>query len=80
MQKANIYSKTSGMLEPRPRAWPYETLGFGYLYHLIDGTVNRFNANTKMVVVDGPPGKLTFVVLSTGVFRFFWGERRSSEL
>lgn len=53
--KANIYSKTSGMLEPRLKPWPYETLGFGYLYHLIDGTTKRFNANTKMVVVDGPP-------------------------
>ena len=57
MPKANIYSKTSGMLEPRLKPWPYETLGFGYLYHLIDGTTKRFNANTKMVVVDGPPGE-----------------------
>jgi len=53
--KANIYSKTSGMLEPRLKPWPYETLGFSYFFHLIDGTTKRFNDNTKMVVVDGPP-------------------------
>jgi len=53
--KANIYSKTSGMLEPRLKPWPYETIGFNYLFHLIDGTTKRFNDNSKMVVVDGPP-------------------------
>jgi hypothetical protein len=45
------------MLEPRLKPWPYETIGFNYLFHLIDGTTKRFNDNSKMVVVDGPPGK-----------------------
>jgi hypothetical protein len=51
------------MLEPRLKPWPYETLGFGYFFHLIDGTTKRFNDNTKMVVVEGPPGKESSAVL-----------------
>lgn len=52
----NIYSKTSGMLEPRAKPWPYETLGFNAWYHYIDGTTKRFNDNSKIIVVEGPPG------------------------
>lgn len=53
---ASIYSKTSGMLEPRLKPWPYKQLGFNYLYHLIDGTTKRFNDNSKVIVIEGPPG------------------------
>lgn len=53
---ANIYSKTSGMLEPRLKPWPYETLGFNHLFALLDGTTKRFNDNSKVIVVEGPPG------------------------
>jgi len=56
VSKANIYSKTSGNLEPRMKPWPYEKLGFNYWYSLIDGTTKRFTDNTKMIVVEGPPG------------------------
>jgi len=59
---ASIYSKTSGNVEPRLKPWDYQRLGFNYWYHLIDGTTKRFNYNSKMVVVDGPPaiGKTEF--------------------
>lgn len=53
---ANIYSKTSGMLEPRLKPWPYETIGFSFKQSLIDGTTKRFNDNSKVIVVEGPPG------------------------
>lgn len=56
VQSASIYSKTSGMLEPRLKPWPYETLGFTYPHSLIDGTTKRFNDNSKVIVVEGPPG------------------------
>jgi len=53
---ASIYSKTSGMMEPRLKPWPYKQLGFNYLYHLMDGTTKRFNDNSKVIVIEGPPG------------------------
>jgi len=53
---ASIYSKSSGMLEPRMKPWNYKTLGYGYWFSLIDGTTKRFNDNTKVIVVEGPPG------------------------
>jgi NADH dehydrogenase (ubiquinone) 1 alpha subcomplex subunit 10 len=56
VQSCSIYSKTSGMLEPRLKPWPYKSLGFNALYHYIDGTTKRFNDNSKMIVVEGPPG------------------------
>jgi len=56
VSSANIYSKTSGNIEPRLRPWPYKELGFGYLMSLIDGTTKRFNDNSKVIVVEGPPG------------------------
>lgn len=59
---ANIYSKTSGQIEPRMKPWNYKQYGFNYFYHLIDGTTKRFTANSKMIVVEGPPalGKTEF--------------------
>jgi len=59
---ANIYSKTSGQIEPRLKPWDYKKLGFNQFYHLIDGTTKRFTANSKMIVVEGPPaiGKTEF--------------------
>jgi len=59
---ANIYSKTSGQLEPRLKPWNYKQYGFNYFFHLMDGTTKRFNANSKMIVVEGPPalGKTEF--------------------
>lgn len=55
VSKNNIYSKTSGMIEPRKKPWPYKTLGFNYWHSLMDVTVNRFNDNSKLIVVEGPP-------------------------
>lgn len=53
---ANIYGKTmSGELEERPPPWNYKRFGFNYWHSLIDGTTKRFNDNTKVIVVDGPP-------------------------
>jgi len=59
---ASIYSKTSGNLEPRAKPWDYKRWGFNNLYHMIDGTTKRFNYNSKMVVIEGPPaiGKTEF--------------------
>jgi len=56
MAKNNIYSKTSGQLEQRMKPWPYRTLGYNYWYSLIDGTTKRFNDNSKVIVIEGPPG------------------------
>jgi len=51
----SIYSKTSGMLETRVKPWPYKTLGYNYWYSLFDGTTKRFNDNSKIIVIEGPP-------------------------
>jgi len=52
---ANIYSKTSGNLEPRVAPWDYKKWGFEYMHSLFDGTTKRFNANSKLIVIEGPP-------------------------
>jgi len=53
---ANIYGKTmAGELEERPPPWNWKRYGFNYWHMLIDGTTKRFNDNTKIIVVDGPP-------------------------
>jgi len=60
---ANMYGKTmAGELEKRPPPWNYKRLGFNWIYALFDGTTKRFNENSKIVVVDGPPaiGKTEF--------------------
>jgi len=48
-------SKTSGNLEERMKPWNYKRWGFDYIHALVDGTTKRFNDNSKLVVVDGPP-------------------------
>jgi len=55
VQSASIYSKTSGNLEPRLKPWDYKRWGFDQLLSYFDGTTKRFNYNSKMVVVEGPP-------------------------
>jgi len=55
-QNANIYSKSSGMIEPRMKPWDYKNLGYGYWSGLYDGTTKRFNDNSKVIVIEGPPG------------------------
>jgi len=59
---ANIYSKTSGNLETRLPPWNYKRYGFDYVHSLFDGTTKRFNDNSKLIVVEGPPalGKTEF--------------------
>jgi len=59
---ASINSKTSGNLEPRIEPWNYKKWGFTYMHSLIDGTTKRFNDNSKLLVVEGPPaiGKTEF--------------------
>jgi len=52
---ANIYSKTSGNLETRLPPWNYKKYGFEYIHSLFDGTTKRFNDNSKLLVIDGPP-------------------------
>lgn len=59
---ANIYSKSSGNIQPRMKPWDYKRFGFSYLLSLVDGTTKRFNDNSKLLVVEGPPaiGKTEF--------------------
>jgi len=60
---ANMYGKTmAGELTERPPPWDYKKRGFNWVYALFDGTTKRFNENSKIVVVDGPPaiGKTEF--------------------
>lgn len=53
---ANIYSKTSGQMEERLKPWDYKRWGYGYALQITEGTTKRFNDNTKVIVVEGPPG------------------------
>jgi NADH dehydrogenase (ubiquinone) 1 alpha subcomplex subunit 10 len=53
---ANIYSKTSGQMEERLKPWDYKKWGYGYMLQVTEGTTKRFNDNTKVIVVEGPPG------------------------
>jgi len=55
VSKANIYSKTSGMLEERVKPWNYEKWGFNHFMALWDGTTKRFNDNSKLICIEGPP-------------------------
>ena len=50
-----MVSKTSGDLPQRLPPWDYKRWGFEYVHSLIDGTTKRFNDNSKMVVIEGPP-------------------------
>lgn len=42
--------------------YPYETKNFNYRASLVDWTTSRFNENTRLIIVDGPPcvGKSDF--------------------
>jgi len=53
---ANIYSKTSGQIEERPKPWNYKKWGYSYALQVLEGTTKRFNDNTKVIAVEGPPG------------------------
>jgi NADH dehydrogenase (ubiquinone) 1 alpha subcomplex subunit 10 len=53
---ANIYSRTSGQLEERPKPWDYKRWGYNHFLQIAEGTTKRFNDNTKVIVVEGPPG------------------------
>jgi len=55
MMTAKMHSKTSGMLPERAKPWDYQRWGFEYIHALFDGTTKRFNENSKLVVVEGPP-------------------------
>jgi len=55
IQTATMKSKTSGDLPKRLPPWNYKRWGFEYPHSIIDGTTKRFNENSKLVVVEGPP-------------------------
>jgi len=40
----------------RVKPWPYETKPYRYWHALWDDVTHRFDENTKVLVVDGPPG------------------------
>jgi len=50
-----MHSRSSGLMEPLEKPWPYKQLGYSYPMSLIDGTTKRFKDNSKLVVVEGPP-------------------------
>ena len=50
-----MVSKTSGDLPQRLPPWDYKRWGFEWVHAVIDGTTKRFNDNSKMVVIEGPP-------------------------
>lgn len=54
-QTKSMHSRTSGLMEPLEKPWPYKKVGFSNLHHLFDGTTKRFKDNSKMIVVEGPP-------------------------
>lgn len=51
----DMHSKTSGLMEPLEKPWPYKKLGYNNFFHLLDNTTKRFKDNSKMIVVEGPP-------------------------
>ena len=52
---AKMHSKTSGNLPQKSKPWDYKRWGFEYINAIFDGTTKRFNENSKVVVVEGPP-------------------------
>ena len=50
-----MVSKTSGNLPTRLPPWDYKRFGFEWWTSVIDGTTKRFNENSKVVVIEGPP-------------------------
>ena len=59
---AFITSKANMMGYQRPAPFPYKEKKYNWYYQMFDRTVDRFNENTKVLVVDGPigAGKSTF--------------------
>lgn len=59
---AFISSKTNMPGYQRPPPFPYKEKKYNWFYQVYDRTVDRFNENTKVLVVDGPiaAGKSTF--------------------
>ncbi|XP_015914018.2 NADH dehydrogenase [ubiquinone] 1 alpha subcomplex subunit 10, mitochondrial [Parasteatoda tepidariorum] len=57
VQTANLTSKENRDPDyKRPKPWPYETKYYSFLWGYVEGTVKRFDENTKIVVVDGNIG------------------------
>jgi len=50
-----MHSKTSGNLPQRAKPWNYKRWGFEWFHSMFDGTTKRFNENSKLLVIDGPP-------------------------
>ena len=40
---------------PRPKPFPYKEKWFSFRYQFFDDTISRFDDNTKLIVVEGPP-------------------------
>jgi NADH dehydrogenase (ubiquinone) 1 alpha subcomplex subunit 10 len=53
---ANINSRTSGNMEEPAKPWNYKKYGYNYFLQVTEGTTKRFNDNTKVICVEGPPG------------------------
>jgi len=53
---ANINSRTSGNMEAPAKPWNYKKYGYSYWLQVTEGTTKRFNDNTKVICVEGPPG------------------------
>lgn len=53
---AFISSKANMLGYQRPPPFPYKEKKYNWYYQLFDRTVDRFNENTKVLVVDGPIG------------------------
>jgi len=53
---ANINSRISGNMEEPAKPWDYKKWGYNYFTQVAEGTTKRFNDNTKVICVEGPPG------------------------
>lgn len=57
VQSANMTSKE--LRDPnikKPKPWPYKTKRFTYFHGFFEGTLKRFDENTKLIVVEGNIG------------------------
>lgn len=49
-------AKREGMeIKPKPPPFPYKEKRYGLIQGFLDSTTSRFDENTKLIVVDGPP-------------------------
>nr|CAG4649309.1 EOG090X05NZ [Scapholeberis mucronata]SVE93598.1 EOG090X05NZ [Scapholeberis mucronata] len=49
-------AKREGMdIAPKPPPFPYKEKYYGFFQAFLDSTTSRFDENTKLIVVDGPP-------------------------